>query len=206
MIRKHQCLDGNMERLGDAPDCPKCRAALLDSFRSPADVPETGLRTAPNLFHPHLLVPPEHARTVPLDPEDAGHTVVHGTQPYTDGRAGGIWRALCKCGWRREGRYAGPRYRAQAEDVAKQHADGHLAEAGLDETRHLPETQHITNAVVVPHADRPGGTWRAACTCGWHETGGYARDGMGESSAKRLADLKARAHLNEIRNPEGPTT
>lgn len=203
MIRKHQCLDGNTERLGDSWDCPKCRVALLDSFRTSPGIPETGLRTTPNLFHPHLIVPPEHTRTVPLDVDEAEHTVIHGTQPFTDGRAGGIWRAVCRCGWRREGRYAGPRYRAQAEEVARQHADAHVDEAELTPPQPLPETEHITNAVVIPNTGRQGGIWKAACTCGWHEHGSYGRD-TGEGPARRLADLKTKAHLNDVR--EGPTT
>lgn len=198
MIRKHPCLAGG-EKLGDAPDCPKCRVAMLDSFRRPADAPETGLRTAPNLFHPHLLLLPEdRTRTVEINPV---HTVAYGAQPYTDGRAGGIWRAVCACGWRQEGQYAGPRYRAQAEETAQQYADRHLEDPG-DGGTPLPETVHITNAVVVPNTGRQGGTWRAACTCGWHETGGYARD-TGEATAQRLADIKCKKHRE---NPEGQTT
>lgn len=58
-----------------------------------------------------------------------------------------------------------------------------------------PAVQHDATGRVVPHPDRPGGTWRAACVCGWSKSGHYARDGMGELVAERLAVKYAQTHL-----------
>lgn len=55
--------------------------------------------------------------------------------------------------------------------------------------------QHDATGRVVPHPDRPGGEWRAACVCGWSKSGAYARDGMGEMVAERLAVKYAQTHL-----------
>lgn len=197
MIRKHVCLDGGEDRLGDEYDCPKCWAKLLESFSVPPEVPEPEPVTAPAGPLPHLVLP-DSGRTVEINPT---HTVAHGAQPYPDGRHGGIWRAVCSCGWRREGRYSFILGREGAEQTAQEAADGHMRSA-LHETTPLPEETHITNATVVPNTGRQGGVWRAACTCGWHEAGGYARD-TGQTAAQRLAENKCQQHRE---NPEGQTT
>ncbi len=53
---------------------------------------------------------------------------------------------------------------------------------------------HITEHGVDPDPDQPGGDWFVRCTCGWSDTGHYARDGMGERTAARLARIKADNH------------
>jgi hypothetical protein len=58
---------------------------------------------------------------------------------------------------------------------------------------------HITEHGVDPDPDQPGGEWFVHCSCGWIETGHYARDGMGETTAGRLAKIKAQKHRD---NPE----
>jgi len=60
-----------------------------------------------------------------------------------------------------------------------------------------PDAKHITEHGVDPDPDQPGGDWFARCTCGWSDTGHYARDGMGERTADRLAKFKAQKHREE---------
>lgn len=62
-----------------------------------------------------------------------------------------------------------------------------------------PETppwngEHVTWSRVDPFKDGPGGTWACGCSCGWSKSGGYARDGMGEHAAGRLARMFADKH------------
>lgn len=69
-----------------------------------------------------------------------------------------------------------------------------------------PETpswtgEHVTWQRVDPFTDGPGGTWAVGCECGWGESGGYARDGMGEQTARRLATLKAQRHREDPAAP-----
>lgn len=69
-----------------------------------------------------------------------------------------------------------------------------------------PETpswtgEHVTWLRVDPFTDGPGGTWAVGCECGWGESGGYARDGMGEQTARRLATLKAQRHREDPAAP-----
>lgn len=62
-----------------------------------------------------------------------------------------------------------------------------------------PETpawdgQHDTHAYALPYDGLPGGIWQATCTCGWSKAGPYARDGVGERVALRLAQSWADRH------------
>ncbi len=59
-----------------------------------------------------------------------------------------------------------------------------------------PAPEHDATVRVLPHPDRPGGEWRAACVCGWSKTGAYARDGFAEVVAGKLAAKYAQTHLN----------
>ncbi len=124
-IYKHDCLEGPTERLGDAWDCVKCRVRLLDAFRP-----------APEVSMPHLVLD-GHGRTVDLNPAepetarpDELHSAVSGAQPYSDGRPGGIWRAVCRCGWREEGKYARDTGEAPARKLAHLKVLEHLKNEG----------------------------------------------------------------------------
>lgn len=61
------------------------------------------------------------------------------------------------------------------------------------------DAAHITEHGTDPDPDQPGGDWFVRCSCGWSETGHYARDGVGERTATRLAGIKAQKHRE---NPE----
>lgn len=62
---------------------------------------------------------------------------------------------------------------------------------------------HAVTSRVVPHTDRPGGTWSAVCTCGWTKSGAYVRNGMGETTAARLARVWADQHrMNPLEGDE----
>ena len=57
------------------------------------------------------------------------------------------------------------------------------------------EMVHSTMGDTLPNTDGPGGTWTAACTCGWTETGRYARTNeIAEAVALLLANLKGQEH------------
>lgn len=62
-----------------------------------------------------------------------------------------------------------------------------------EEVRSFPLTWvHQTVADTEP-SDGPGGEWVVSCTCGWKQTGHYART-SGELVALRLARLVGRKH------------
>lgn len=65
------------------------------------------------------------------------------------------------------------------------------------------DAEHITEHGVDPDPDQPGGDWFARCSCGWSTSGHYARDGMGQRAAGRLAELRARSHRQ---HPDEETT
>lgn len=170
----HYCLDA-VQRSGFEFDCPRCRALMLEAFRAPAalleqsaeqhpnDCPFCRTSTNPDLRdhirnvhpeqfvswaahpsaapadHPHLMIPPEAARTVPFPDRIS--------DPFTD------------------------------------------------EQQAPPIAEHTTLHSTTPDDEGPGGLWRAACSCGWSETGHYAR-ATGQPVADRLARLKAEQHRN----------
>jgi hypothetical protein len=54
--------------------------------------------------------------------------------------------------------------------------------------------EHATTADTEPNMDgSKGGRWVVSCTCGWSQTGRYARD-AGEAPSLRLAQLKGEEH------------
>lgn len=60
------------------------------------------------------------------------------------------------------------------------------------------QTPHVTEHGLDPDPDQPGGDWYAICTCGWRESGHYARDtSVAQQTAARLAKLKALKHREE---------
>ena len=131
MIYKHNCLAGG-EQLGDAWDCVKCRAQLLKAFRSPPVIPEEEERA--RLRHPssqpHLMIPPERTRTVPLSPDPEEEVSVHATSVSTTPfnlLPGGAWIASCACGWKEQGHWTSGQSegwaRGQAEAAADMHND-----------------------------------------------------------------------------------
>lgn len=61
-------------------------------------------------------------------------------------------------------------------------------------TEEQQNPRHITEHGTDPDPDQPGGDWFVRCSCGWFESGHYARDGVGERTANRLAALKAGNH------------
>lgn len=102
---------------GDEFDCGLCRATLLEAFRAPAEpvrVPgehcTPGETCSPEVpctehFHhprPHLVLGPEHTRTVDMTPAHQAYGVA---VPYGEDRPGGTWEARCSCGWSRSGDY-----------------------------------------------------------------------------------------------------
>ena len=134
---------------GDAPDCPDCRAALLQAFREPAQTPETFRPAAPALpDEHHKQNPGENACLEPelctagdpcpvceeAPPEPglslAEHVVsVSVLPPVAPGRLGS-WSVVCgACGWRRTGRYGSSTVSApdfqQAENLAQAWARYH---------------------------------------------------------------------------------
>lgn len=125
---------------GDAPDCPDCRAALLQAFREPARTPETFRPAAPVLpesgcLEPELCTaadPCPVCEEAPPEPglSPAGHVVsVSVLPPVAPGRLGS-WSVVCgACGWRRAGRYGSSTVSApdfqQAESLAQAWARYH---------------------------------------------------------------------------------
>lgn len=60
------------------------------------------------------------------------------------------------------------------------------------------DAAHITDHGLEPDPDQPGGDWYAACSCGWRESGHYARDtSAAQQTAARLARIKAARHREE---------
>jgi len=136
---------------GDQFDCPECRVVLLDAFRDPATPPLPTITSTPGAQSSPLLVP-DPGRTVYLspsgrclDPElcsrdepcpecerarQAPCAPVWGVH-FTPGLRSGIWRAVCNCGWRKEGPFL-PGGAPRAEQVAKEWAQSHLT-ASMDE-------------------------------------------------------------------------
>lgn len=64
----------------------------------------------------------------------------------------------------------------------------------------MPETRktsakapHTTSVSMNPDPVVNGGTWEAQCTCGWSETGEYARDRYADS-ARAVAEEAAAGH------------
>lgn len=54
---------------------------------------------------------------------------------------------------------------------------------------------HDTMPDTLPNADGPGGTWGVVCTCGWTDSGRYARTNrIAEAVALRLATLAGQRH------------
>lgn len=134
-IFKHTCLDGE-DRLGQETDCPKCRALLLDAFRTVPRLPHTtepvpaGPVASP-FDRPHLIVPESSARTVEL-PHPEEHAAQHGISSTGSG-GGGVWWATCICGWSDGGRYMLPGAETAALRVAKDRADDHEANPERDQ-------------------------------------------------------------------------
>jgi hypothetical protein len=144
IVFTHYCLDG-ATRPGQEFDCTACRTMLLEAFRSspgaPSHRPDVPQQDGPR---PHLVVPGDSAPTVELDiePEDdpygpeAGttepdadgevHTTVASTTPFR-AQPGGVWKAVCTCGWSAHGMYR-HESRAWAAGVARRHADHHREE------------------------------------------------------------------------------
>lgn len=52
---------------------------------------------------------------------------------------------------------------------------------------------HITQYRIRQFPDTPGGTWKVTCSCGWEESGSYARY-TDAAPAERLARIKAYNH------------
>lgn len=67
-------------------DCGVCRAVLLEAFRAPAAPDRPAALTRP----PGWALP--------------DHPLTHNP---AFGASGGVWRAVCSCGWRKEGPYRG---------------------------------------------------------------------------------------------------
>ena len=54
---------------------------------------------------------------------------------------------------------------------------------------------HSTMGDTLPNQDGPGGTWTAACTCGWTKSGRYARTNeIAEAVALLLANFEGEEH------------
>lgn len=104
---KHYPLGGASREThpGDQLDCEPCRAALLAAFREPADSDYPPMNAPVPPYKdgglPHLFPGPEHTRTVDL----SAHQVESFVEPYPD-RPGGLWSAVCSCGWSKAGPYA----------------------------------------------------------------------------------------------------
>jgi hypothetical protein len=76
------------------------------------------------------------------------------------------------------------------------HAAG-FSEPVTEDDRVIPVGQvwvHQTTADTEPNEDgSQGGRWVVSCTCGWGQSGKYARD-LGEAPSLRLAQLKGEEH------------
>jgi hypothetical protein len=169
MIQRHYCLaspDEGRSALGDQLDCPECRIALLESFRSAPEAPEIeqAKQRHPSGRLPHLSVPADSARIIDLYREPDGLAADPNLCPF--------------CGKRRADMQA--------------HVEGcHPAEFEAFVAGSPPI--HITEHGVDPDPDQPGGDWFVRCTCGWTRIGSYARD-AGRGTAARLARIKAERH------------
>lgn len=189
-------------------DCPRCRAALLEAFRSPADaqVPrpaydpvEQAKQRHPSGRDLHVAEPehglypePENRRTDPFTEEQQSpevHTTEHGIEDDPD-VVGGEWFARCSCGWSDGGTYAHQAHAAGR--LAKLRADAHRR----DPQEPVAEEEHVTQSSVISIRDAEGGTWKAWCSCGW-ETGGHVARTTGIPAATRLARLKADQHRKD---------
>lgn len=193
----HYCLarpEAGDSTEGDAPDCPDCREALLGAFRAPAEAPPP---------------PPE---TPPWNGQHVTHSV---TRPYDD-HPGGLWEAVCTCGWSKAGPYARDGMgQTAAARLARLHADRHRANPLADDPEARPHLmagpEHTRTVEINPvHTARyvalndPGhpttGMWEASCSCGWQTGGrwGGAMDLIRDVTHARLkAQAEAEAHLTK---------
>lgn len=56
---------------------------------------------------------------------------------------------------------------------------------------------------VEPFTGQPGGRWFSRCSCGWAREGRYAREGLGRTTAERLARVWTERHiLNPLEKEE----
>lgn len=167
---------------GDQFDCPECRVVLLDAFRDPAPVPEPRITSTPGARFPHLIMG-DSGRTVDLGtPPAAPCAPVWGTHPEPNRSGGGIWRVVCNCGWRKEGRY-GLNARLRAEQVAREWAQVHREDRDA----------HTTQVRVDAFSFQPGGWYLAECSCGWQSRGLWDRH-QGEAWARGQAEAAAEYH------------
>lgn len=110
---------------GDELDCGRCRAKLLDAFKSSPDVPDDPVFHLPGT--PHLMVPDAFTRTVDLnrpDPSGAPHVTSYQVTPFPH-LPGGEWVVECVCGWRRRGAWTRAQGPTWATGVADKVAEVH---------------------------------------------------------------------------------
>lgn len=119
----------------DELDCGTCRAGLLEAFRAPVDADHRPMNqplepVLPDMepgARPHLFPGPEHTRTVDIDPPVFDHSQVQSSITPHEDAPGGVWRAWCPCGWRRNGTYVRPAGALPAKRLAEQWAARHRA-------------------------------------------------------------------------------
>lgn len=153
-------------------DCPKCRAALLEAFRSPASAAEVRPNKCPFC-------------TGSLNPDLMDH--VRNTHP----KKFLSWKQHPA---NRDRRVAAAAPEAETADL---YAEPPTAPTGnrtdpFTDKELDPEIQvHETEHGVEEDPDVVGGEWYARCSCGWSDGGTYGHE---IHSAGRLAKLRADAH------------
>lgn len=166
MITRHTCLD-NEVRNGPEADCPTCRVLLLEAFRAPVQPPR--FVPPPDPRRPHLLVPPEHSRTVEI-PQLPQADCPRCGNGYLADRLNEHLRA-CDAG----SPPPDPDWLDQDPDVA----------------------EHTTEHGVTPSDEEPGGLWWARCSCGWEANGPYTRTVATGTMAENFARTRADQHRKE---------
>jgi hypothetical protein len=157
------------------------------------EIPDDGPRSlpCPHCGNAYLIDRiAEHVRTVHAPG-------AHEPEYRVMGEPGGryLWQTRCECGWSRSGVFI-PRdpYDSgglfEAEGIARTWIFLHRANPDLP-----PGDGHTVSTAVMDFPHRPGGTWCAACTCGWQLSGEYAPGGS--EAARSQADSWAARHRTE---------
>lgn len=193
MMQRHACMTGGV-RTGDTYDCPQCRGWLLEAFRAPVATP----------VPPQPVIVPE-VRSCPFCAHVRAGIADLSRHIHSDHPAEyASWKAH-------------PAVRSQPHRTLPLDPDSDLspeeqeicaycarpmAERACAFCASVPAEagEHVTEHGTEDDPDQPGGDWFARCSCGWVQTGHYARDGMGAHTAGRLAKITAQQHRS---NPGG---
>lgn len=221
-IKDHACLAGG-RRLGEAANCPKCRAQLLDAFRTeprldtvpkrvggPNGCPFCDTSSNPDLrghvreTHPDQFqlwqdarrpVPPPHPSTG-LHPHlmlPPGRTV-----PLDGGHSQPVPLFQDRCP------FCYSVYNDLPAHVRRMHASRYDEWASTPPTAgepHRPPVAHETTSGAQMADDNDRGTWAAFCTCGWKVHGHFTPGTGAAMSLLRAVNHAAQAALQHKDDP-----